>query len=149
MKERWDKGLCYNCDDKWNPAYKCKSPKLFLMHGCDVFSEEKLEEVFCDDLVDDGDPPSDLIVTEVSESEISLHAITGSVTPKTMHLYGMLHMHQVVVLLDTGSTHNFLDPAVLRKVPLQVTSDIQLQVRVTYGATILSAGLCSAVSLKL
>jgi hypothetical protein len=35
MKERHDKGLCYNCDEKWNPALKCKSPKLFLMHGCD------------------------------------------------------------------------------------------------------------------
>jgi hypothetical protein len=67
MKERRDKGLCYNCDDKWNPAHKCKSPKLFLMHGCEVFSDEKLEEVFCDDSVDGGDPSSDLIVTEVSE----------------------------------------------------------------------------------
>jgi hypothetical protein len=51
------------------------------MHGCEVFSDKKLEEVFCDDSVDGSNPSSDLIVTEVSEPEISLHAITGSVTP--------------------------------------------------------------------
>ncbi len=28
MKERCDKSLCYNCDEKWNPAHKCKPPKL-------------------------------------------------------------------------------------------------------------------------
>jgi hypothetical protein len=56
MTKRRDKGLCYNFDEKWNPAHKCKSLKLFLMHGCDVFSEEKLDEVFCDDSMDGGDP---------------------------------------------------------------------------------------------
>jgi hypothetical protein len=44
-----------------------------------------------------------------------------------MRLYGMLRTSKVLVLLDTGSTHNFLDPAVLRKLPLQVNSNVQLQ----------------------
>jgi hypothetical protein len=61
----------------------------------------------------------------------------------------MLRTSKVVVLLDTGSTQNFLDQAVLRKVPLQVTSNVQLQVRVANGASVVSAGCCSAVPLKL
>jgi hypothetical protein len=61
----------------------------------------------------------------------------------------MLRTHKLVVLLDTGNIHNFLDPAVLRKVPLRVDSGVQLWVRVAKGATVLSSGFCSAVSLKL
>jgi hypothetical protein len=94
------------------------------MHGCDVFFDEKLEEVFCDDSVDGGDPQVDPIVIEVLDPEISLHAIASSVTPKTMRLYGMLRSHKVVILLDTSSIYNFLDSAVLHKVPLQVNSDV-------------------------
>jgi hypothetical protein len=96
------------------------------MHGCDVLTDEKLDEVFCDDSVDGGDPQPDPIVTEVPDPEISLHAIVGALNPKTMRLFGMLRTHKVVVLLDTGCTHNFLDPAVLRKVPLRVDSGVQL-----------------------
>jgi hypothetical protein len=76
--------------------------------------------------VDGGDPQVDPIVTEVSDPEISLHAIVGSISPKTMCLFGLLRTHRVVVLLDTGSTHNFLDPAVLHKVSLLVSSAVQL-----------------------
>ncbi|KAJ0034380.1 hypothetical protein Pint_26460 [Pistacia integerrima] len=34
MNERRDKGLCYNCDDKWALGHKCKSTRLFIME-CD------------------------------------------------------------------------------------------------------------------
>lgn len=33
MKERREKGLCYYCDDKWNPFHICKIPKLYSMQG--------------------------------------------------------------------------------------------------------------------
>ncbi|RVW74901.1 hypothetical protein CK203_054589 [Vitis vinifera] len=32
MKERRDKGLCFNCDEKFAPGHRCK--KLFLIEGC-------------------------------------------------------------------------------------------------------------------
>jgi hypothetical protein len=149
MKERRDKGLCYNCDEKWNPAHKCKPPKLFLMHGCDSFSEEKLEEVFYEDSLDWGDHTVDPIVTEAADPEISLHAIVGSVSPNTMRLVGSLRNQRVVILLDSGSTHNFLDPTVLRRAPLSVAVGVTLKVRVANGATVESEGLCQSVSLTL
>jgi len=46
MKERRDKGLCYNCDDKWNPTHKCKFPKLYLMYGSEASTGEILDEIF-------------------------------------------------------------------------------------------------------
>ncbi|KAJ0008031.1 hypothetical protein Pint_30812 [Pistacia integerrima] len=41
MKERWDKGLCYNCDDKWALGHKCKSARMFIME-CDESSDDEV-----------------------------------------------------------------------------------------------------------
>lgn len=40
MKERRDKRLCYNCDDKWAPGHKCRVAKLFIMKCEDSGDEE-------------------------------------------------------------------------------------------------------------
>ena len=31
MEERRKKGLCYYCDEKWQPRHKCKGLKLFMI----------------------------------------------------------------------------------------------------------------------
>ena len=32
LKERREKGLCYNCNEKFTPGHRCK--KLFLIEAC-------------------------------------------------------------------------------------------------------------------
>jgi len=41
--------------------------------------------------------------------EISLNAITGTPSSKTMQIVGVIHFHRVIVLIDSVSTHNFVD----------------------------------------
>lgn len=147
MRERREKGLCYYCDDKWNPSHRCKSPKLYLMHGSDLIPEDKLDEVFYDST--DGVTSSlDQVTLDSIAPEISLHALSGSLAPKTMRLVGLIQNHRVVILIDSGSTHSFLDPSILNRVSLGVIIPLQLQVRVANGATLVSQGKCKSVSLK-
>jgi hypothetical protein len=40
------------------------------------------------------------------EPEISLNVIMGTPTPRTIRLLGFLKNHKVIVLIDSGSTHN-------------------------------------------
>jgi hypothetical protein len=54
----------------------------------------------------------------------------------------------VVILIDSGSTHNFLDPSVVKKTQLPIMSYNRIQVRVANGDSIQSEGQCSGVSLK-
>jgi hypothetical protein len=75
MEERRKKGLCYNCDSKWNPGHRCVAPKLFLLEHVEVGENEFFADSPASVPVD---PMSDLI--EFSDGdivlEISLHAVT-------------------------------------------------------------------------
>ena len=31
MQERWEKGLCYNCDEKFTQGHRCVEQKLYLL----------------------------------------------------------------------------------------------------------------------
>lgn len=52
------------------------------------------------------------------------------------------------ILIDSGSTHNFLDPTILAKVNLPVTSTPLLQVKIANGDNIQCFGQVTVVSLK-
>ena len=71
----------------------------------------------------------DLELSEVLP-EISFHAITGTEHPQTICVLGKLKNKNVTVLIDGGSTHNFIDKALVSRFKLPVTQGKQLQVMV-------------------
>lgn len=82
------------------------------------------------------------------EPEISLNAIVGTPYPNTMRLLGHIRCEQVVILVDSGSTHSFLDPSVARRTQLEVDELKKLTVRVANGVFLQSAGLYDFVNLR-
>jgi hypothetical protein len=76
---------------------------------------EELELVAQSELEEQGVDLIDFNYTN-SKPEISLQAITGSAHPKTMRVLGRINGQQLVILIDSGSTHNFLDATLARKV---------------------------------
>ena len=78
MQARREKGLCFNCDEKFAPGHKCKLQQAFLIEvveefevGCELISDDKEEEC-------------------VAIPEISLHALSGISTPQTMRVVGTI-----------------------------------------------------------
>jgi hypothetical protein len=147
MKERRDRGLCYYCDDKWLPGHKCKSPRLYLMSGLTLPMEEPYEDVFYD-TTDSVDSVPAFDVVECKDPEISINAISGSPGSKSMRVLGVLQSHPVSILIDSGSTHNFLDPSMAARVNLSIISTSLLHVKIANGDTIPCFGRVSAVSFK-
>ncbi|KAF8409204.1 hypothetical protein HHK36_005278 [Tetracentron sinense] len=143
-KERRDRGLCYNCDEKFALGYKCKVQKLFLMEGNwpEEASDEQEVELAVDDAQQDG------VQEEAAwQPEISLHAIAGSHTPQTMRVKGRLGKATVMVLVDSGSTHNFMDPTVARKTNLTVIKGGRFEVTVANGDQLPCSGRCLNVEM--
>jgi hypothetical protein len=65
-----------------------------------------------------------------------------------MRIIGVLQSQRVGILIDSGSTHNFLDPALLTKVHLFMVSTPLLKVKIANGDAILCCGKVIAIALK-
>ncbi|XP_040988925.1 uncharacterized protein LOC121236540 [Juglans microcarpa x Juglans regia] len=133
MDEKRKKDLCYHFEEKWNPNHVCKNPKVYLIHADDEGPQPVLEEsVIVEEVEVCGDSEGTL--------EVSVNAISGCNNGNAMRLHGSIVPCSVEILIDSGSTHNFLDPLVVQEAKLNVRKDYSLQVRVANGDKILSQG---------
>jgi hypothetical protein len=126
MEERRKNGLCYNYDSKWSPGHWCVVPKLFIIEIVEILDNE----IPVDSLLAMECPKADLMELCYNEAnpKISLHAITGSNHPKTTRIIGRIGNQKIVILIDSGSTHKFLDSAIVKKVQLLVNNDSIIRV---------------------
>ena len=96
------KGLCYFCDQPFERGPKCgsKEKQLFLVELMDDPEGNQEGE-------DNG---ADIELLECPGSpQISLQALHGNVGFQTMRVMGHVGKRQIHILIDSGSTHNFLD----------------------------------------
>ena len=142
MEERKKKGLCYNCDDKWAPGHKCKQTTLFLIEGVEVTSDSSYNDQYVE--VDNG-VCKGRRQDEEAEPEITLYALMGSPTPRTMRVKGKVNSVSLVILVDSGSTHNFIDATVVSVLHVPVDESQILEVKVGNGDIIKTQGLCKDV----
>lgn len=111
-RARREKGLCFNCDEKFSVGHHCKG-RLFKLFADETelwevqSDEDEIEEVDC--LDGNGE------VTTVS-----LNAMEGNLSNNTIRMKGTLHNFQVSVLIDTGSTL-FLQERLAHKLHLDVS----------------------------
>lgn len=106
MAERRRHGLCFNCEEKFMPGHRCK--RLFLL--------EVRPDDYDDPLVDSG--------SEDTSPTISLHALSGIQLCLTqmMKLSMVVGSIQLIALLDSGSTHNFICADAAQRAGLQLQS---------------------------
>ena len=50
-------------------------------------------------------PPDDL---DLTPAQISFHSLSGHLAPEMLRLLGYINVHPMVILVDGGSTHNFI-----------------------------------------
>ena len=150
VEERKKKGLCFHCDDKWVVGHQCETPRVFLLEGLQ-------QQLTCSYEVD----PKDESVEEVSDHlessqaivegtvEITLYALLGSPSPGTMRVWGRINNQEMIILIDSGSTHNFLDVSMWMSLLLPLSTADYFEVKVANGATLRTKGACHEVPLKI
>ncbi|XP_077218748.1 uncharacterized protein LOC143852956 [Tasmannia lanceolata] len=143
MQLRRDKGLCYNCDEKFAPGHRCKSRQLFLLDSEEELLNDTTEEISPTDttLVPMADP--------IVRSELSYHALAGQISPTTLRLLGYIAGSPVQILVDGGSTHNFIQSRVARHLGLTVEASPQISVLVGNGDRLSSDGSIKQQKVKL
>ncbi|GKE15868.1 putative mitochondrial protein [Tanacetum coccineum] len=132
------KNLCFYCDEKFVPGHKC-SGQLFSLEICaDVSNSEvcELEELLEEPVMHNFQE------TMVDTPVISLDALTGKSTYKTMRVKAYVGKHTVHSLIDSGSTHTFLDFRVAKKLGCKLKATCPIEVSVANGQIMNSSYEC-------
>jgi hypothetical protein len=147
MDECQLKGICYNCDEKYFPGHKCKEQNTFMAISEDI-SEEDVEIPLVSESpkITDITPPSD--PPEV-EPVISLNALTGFSTPQTLKLIGYIKHRKVIILVDSGSTHNFIHRRTAQETHFYIHTVNNFQIMIANGGSMKCGGCCENVCLQI
>ena len=96
MEEKREKWIFYSCDSKYTKGHKCAEKKLFYI-DCEEEEENEQEE--------DIHQESALEEEEMNLT-ISCNALVGITTPQTLKIEGHMNKKNLIVMIDSGSTHN-------------------------------------------
>ncbi|PHT70935.1 hypothetical protein T459_26039 [Capsicum annuum] len=134
INEKREKRLCYFCNEKYTMGHNCKTSKQLNLL--------ELEEV---DETDNVLNKTELEVHEEEESklelsepaehmEISIHALNGSLGFRTLKVTGYHAKKGLYILIDTGSSHNFIDPDLVQRLGCAVRSTSPQMVAAANGS---------------
>jgi len=80
--------------------------------------------------------------------EISFHVIASAEHPQTIRVLGKLQNKSLIMLIDGGSTHNFIDQAIATRFGLPIVRDRKLQVVVANRERVECTGHCQGIRLS-
>jgi len=147
MDECQLKGLCYNCDDKYFSGHKCKEKNIFMAISKEISEEdEETPSMFESPESTDITPPLD--PSEV-EPVISLNAPTGFSTPQTLKLIGYIKHRKVIILVDSGRTHNFIHHRIAQETHCYTHAVNNFQIMIANGGSMKCGGCCENVCLQI
>ncbi|XP_076896345.1 uncharacterized protein LOC143549303 [Bidens hawaiensis] len=121
------RGECFGCNEKYSSSHKCKNKQLFSI---EVWEGEDTEEYSENVSHDDLDP------------QISLNAIMGVTSYSTMRVTGSIGTKQLHILIDSGSTHNFLDEKIACKMNCPLKEMPSMKITVADGNVMSCTEVC-------
>ncbi|KAK4389794.1 hypothetical protein Sango_2316400 [Sesamum angolense] len=81
--------------------------------------------------------------------QLSLDALSGSPSPRTLRLRGSVCSFPVTILVDSGSSHNIIQPRIAHHLRLALQPLAPFDVLVGNGDALCCSGFCLSVSLVL
>lgn len=142
MMERKQKGLCFKCGGAFHPMHKCPEKHLKIL-------------VLEDD--DDKEAEAKVIAVEVEESDeddkaemcvLNLNHIAYE-NHKTVKLQGRICGVPVLILVDSGATHNFVSQKLVHKMEWSIEETPSLSIKLGDGSRSQSQGVVKGLELNI
>lgn len=135
LADKRAKNQCFYCDQKYVPGHKCEGQMFTLeVVGMGDEEDETLEE-------EENTGMEEFVMPEEIQQYtpyISLNALSGIPTHNTMRVKGHVLKQLLHILMDSGSTHNFLDIHTTKKLGCRMKSTCPLTVSVAGGTKMIS-----------
>eukprot|EP01018_Ginkgo_biloba_P002087 Gb_15568 [translate_table: standard] len=144
------KGLCFNCKGKWPKGHKCKTPGKIPM--IEILNEEHPEMVESDQekLVGAEEEIANIEDQEQQETPtVFLVAMLGITQYQTLRVRSKVKGRTIVLLVDSGNTHNFIDSKLVSSTELKVEPLQNFQLAVANDTMMDCKGMVRGLKLQL
>ena len=101
------------------------------------------------EVVHDEEEDDDEIENQDQALVVAAISLGDTFNPNTMRIMGKIKNVEVVVLIDTGSTHNFISSQIVQNLQLPVLADPKVAVKGVTGEALPCQGRCRGFSLEL
>jgi len=135
--QRRKMGLCMKCGDKWSHQHRC--PAQIPLHI--------LEEVL--NAVNSSAEPEVELDSSSSDEELlslSFAASEGIQGKRSMRLHGLISNQNVLILIDSGSSHTFISPSAVERLKCQLQPASVVHVTAANGAKLPSSQMVPQIS---
>jgi hypothetical protein len=125
--------LCRYCGQKWFFGHMCQQYKTVNLMTAEEQTDPAEDELQDNAPLDEHDTPVTSPSTEEQLMQISLQAVQGKNSPNTFTLSVLIGGKTATALVDTGSTHTFIDLKFTTKINYKTVSNTLEKVLVAGG----------------
>ena len=147
-----EKGLCYFCDQPYGRGHVCpiKQTQLFTLEIPGLDEVENINEAEPGDL-DEGWTSNEGSLVELNAREpcIFVNALSGHHGCQTMWIIGFYGKTPLHILIDIGSTHNFIDIVIAEKIGLRKETISTQSVTVADGNNLICTAICKGFTWRI
>jgi hypothetical protein len=151
MVEHRKKGICYYYDEKYSSSHKFhQTISSRLMRQLPLPMKTYPQMRLLEDtkpIVHIPDPFATLV--EPKKPIVSLNSLTGISAPQTLKIKGYIKHRLIVVLIDSGSTNNFIQNRVVEEVNCFVRLVSNFQILIANGGMMKCGGHCENFKLQM
>ena len=146
--ERKRRGLCMWCGVKYTREHNCVKSRLYQLLVEDTGQKEAEFEEFAD-CVDTLEPMGGNGEDVGTLHAISLHALVGTEDHHTIRLEGRIKNQSLMILVDSGNSHNFLNQNTTKRLNCRVQLICGLQITVANGEIMKTHEMCKGVPVEM
>nr|KYP50904.1 hypothetical protein KK1_027260 [Cajanus cajan] len=133
-QERWRRGICFRCEEKYSPGHVCKNKQIRIMLEEGETEEDEEEEIQW------GGKPS--------TTTLDFRSMVGMTSKHSFKCWGKIGDNSFLVLVDCGASHNFIADSVVRKLGLVAEKTEPYWVKVGDGHSVKAQELCAGLAIE-
>ena len=144
MQEKREKGLCFQCDERFSPGHRCKQKTLQVLWVIDDEDEDEINPLLPDEAasgVELADGPTTAV--------LCISSMVGFCPPHSMKVHDKIKSREVIVLIDSGASHNFISKHVVSELQLRCDPTQKFEVQMGNGDEVKTSGVCWGLCLQL
>jgi hypothetical protein len=141
LMDRKQKGQCFRCKGRFHPTHQCPEKHLRILIVDDDYVAENDAQILAVE-VEDADEEEDGEMSLLHLDHMANH------TPQTIRFQGEIQGVPVLVLVDSGATHNFISQKLVSKMDWVVERNSHMRIKLGDGFVTMTQGVCRGVELK-